>query len=52
MSAAQQRPGGGTATLKRCVEVGPLKQPLFVKQTQRMSSKLKTLEMNLRERQV
>lgn len=51
MSAAPQSPGGGSATLKPRVEMGPLKQPLFVNQTQGMSSrcKFKTLEMNLRE---
>lgn len=30
-SAAQQSPGGRTATLKHCVQMGPLEQPLFGK---------------------
>lgn len=33
-SAAQQSPGGGTAALGRCVQMGVLEQPLFVRETQ------------------
>lgn len=43
MSAAQQSPDGGTATIKHRVQMGPLQQPLLRKQRVQSVSWVHTL---------